>query len=577
MGVCSSGGEMKEGEKRGASKDPDQTDSASKKQKVTESGELVNITDAAPAKPIDKDSRVFIDSPLKLPPEMPAINRDKSVWVLGPNKKRASAPISDMLCGQYYHDDQNTNLKRGLGSLVKCKFEKRLGQPGQFGEAWRATHKDGKTVAVKKIAKSRFMGNPKRAGKYLATFSAEVQIMQRLDHKYCIKFYEAFEDSNFLYLAMELCTGGELFDRIVAKKRHTEADAARILKMIFEGLAYCHHNGLAHCDLKPDNFLFLDPSEESPIKIIDFGMAKPVPPHEYHTMVCGTPYYVAPEVLRKHGYNQSCDLWSMGVIMFLMLFGYPPFHSTRKKESSANNTEIYRKIKGGFHNMTRAGYGPWFPRNIPVSAEAKELMASLMEMDTSKRITAEEALHHPWFKKAMNMEDSVLDARVLHSLRDFRKTTKFKHMLLSALVTHIDEKDSEMLEKMREEIGLAACTLKMVLKQIDTNDDGYISVKELEDAFKDTIATNDIERIIKMADIEGDEVISIEELSMVYLDRKVSQKEERLWQAFTKLDKTGNMKLSFDDIKKALTDTRGVVPWSDSEIEEAFKQADLDG
>eukprot|EP00471_Norrisiella_sphaerica_P010411 CAMPEP_0184492574 /NCGR_PEP_ID=MMETSP0113_2-20130426/23700_1 /TAXON_ID=91329 /ORGANISM="Norrisiella sphaerica, Strain BC52" /LENGTH=597 /DNA_ID=CAMNT_0026877451 /DNA_START=292 /DNA_END=2082 /DNA_ORIENTATION=- len=489
-------------------------------------------------KAVRSDERLFLDYPIELPKQMPDLNRDKSVWVLGPNKKAAAAPV------------------------MEYKFNKRLGSPGQFGEAWRATRlKDGKQVAVKKIAKARFMNDPKRAAKYLAVFSAEIQIMRRLDHQYCIKFYEAFEDSNYLYMSMELCTGGELFDRIVAKRRHTERGAAKILRMLFEGLAYIHHHGLAHCDLKPDNFLFLTPAEDSPIKIIDFGMAKPVPPHEYHNNFCGTPYYVAPEVIKQQGYNQSCDLWSMGVIMFLMLFGYPPFHSTKKKEGDAGHREIFRKIRIGFDPRVKDGYGPWFPASVPISQQAKDLIGSLLEIDTSKRLTAEEALHHPWFKLSEEI-DNEIDIRVLKSLTDFRKQGKFKEMLLSALVDIVDDKESEMLGK--------------VLKHMDTDDDGYISVSELEAAFKDTMAAEDIKKVAAAADIKGDEVISIEELTMVYLDRKVGQKEERLWEAFTKLDKTGNMKLSMEDIKKALTEVKG-VRWSDEEIEEAFKQADLDG
>ncbi|GAB5365581.1 hypothetical protein AAMO2058_001070500 [Amorphochlora amoebiformis] len=493
---------------------------------------------------LDDNKRIFMDTPLKLPPELPGLNREKSIWVLG-DKSKAKAPKNDYT------------------------FIKRLGNPGQFGEAWRCIRKkDGTECAVKKIAKARFMSDPRRATKYLTAFSAEIQIMERIDHKYCIKFHEAFEDSNYLYMAMELCTGGELFDRIIEKKKHTEHEAADTLYMLFQGLEYIHHHGLAHCDLKPDNFLFLDKSPNSPIKIIDFGMAKPVHPHQYHKQFCGTPYYVAPEIINQRGYNLSCDMWSMGVIMFLMLFGYPPFHSRKKKEGNAGHREIFEKIKKGFEPVVRKGYGPWFPTHVKVSSEARDLMARLMEMDTSKRITADEALNHPWFTKSKDL-DTELDGRVLASLKDFRKAGKFKHMLLGALAG-LNDPDSKLLDDQEEKM------LMDVLSHLDENRDGYVSVAELQKALNSTMCRDEILRITKLVDITGDEQISIEELSMVYLDRKISAKEERLWHAFTNLDITGNMKLSIDDIKKALKAVKG-VSYTEEEIESAFRQADLDG
>lgn len=478
------------------------------------------------------------ERPIELPKSLPSMQREKSVWVLG--DKRAAARVRE-----------------------NYEFVKRLGSPGQFGEAWLAKRRDTKqNVAVKRIAKARFMTDKKRAAKYLAAFHREIQIMKRLDHRYCIRFYEAFEDSNYLYMSMELCTGGELFDRIVEKKTHNEAEAARTLRMLFDGLAYLHRHGLAHFDLKPDNFLFLNASQDSPIKIIDYGMAKPVPPHEYHRSFCGTPYYVAPEVILRHGYTASADLWSMGVIMFLMLYGYPPFHSRSRGGGKAeSHREIFKKIAAGFNPVTKSGYGPWFPSHVTLSAKAKDLIASLLEMDPSKRITAEETLAHPWFSAAESSQDS-LDPRVLASLRGFRRRSKFKDMLLNALVAHVDAKDQALLSR--------------TLASVDEDADGFISVEELQKAFGGTLCEGEIREIVRAADVKGDDVISKEELTMVFMDRKVSASTERLWKAFTKLDKEGNMKLSLDELKAGLRSARGII-YTEKEIETQFREADLDG
>mmetsp|Transcript_11629 Transcript_11629/g.17355 ORF Transcript_11629/g.17355 Transcript_11629/m.17355 type:complete len:599 (-) Transcript_11629:78-1874(-) len=558
MGVCSSAEEpqqerqqMKEDKKEKYEKPKKQTQNTTDQEKSEEKDDRNENKELSV--PVEKDKtaeskeeeRVFIDTPLQLPPELPDMNREKSIWVLGQNKEEIKAPRAEY------------------------KFIRRLGDPGQFGEAWECIRKrDGLKCAVKMIKKHRFMTDPRRSKKYLAAFSREVQIMERLDHKYCIKFYEAFEDSNNLYMAMELCTGGELFDRIEKKKKFSEEEAAEILQMLFEGVAYLHKHGLAHCDLKPDNFLYSNTNEDSAIKIIDFGMAKPVFPHQYHNAFCGTPYYLAPEILLHEGYNLSCDLWSMGVIMFLLLFGFPPFHSRKQRAGGASQREIFDKIKEGFTPEVKSGFGPWFPSKRPVSAEAKDLMASLMEMDTKKRITAQEALNHPWFKKAKNLHTG-LDERVLDSLRTFRKTSRFKHMLLNCLVG-LNAPEHKILTSSEENMLIKA------LNDLDADGDGYLSVEELEKAFESTLCSKEMKQIVAMCDIKGDEVISIEELRMVYLDSKVSAKEERLWDAFTKLDKSKNMKLSVEDIKKALAECKDKT-FTETEIEEAFKKADLDG
>ena len=195
-----------------------------------------------------------------------------------------------------------------------------LGQPGQFGYALRATKKTTKELrAVKVISKCKFS---RAADKkiHFEELRTEIEILRGMDHPNIIKLYDVFETDTEIYLVTELCSGGELFDRIKARGQYNERDASATLRQILSGIAYLHRKKIAHCDLKPDNFLFLSGGEDSVAKIIDFGMSKYVRRRQYFHSLRGTPYYIAPEVIQGR-YSFHCDMWSLGVVMFVMLFG----------------------------------------------------------------------------------------------------------------------------------------------------------------------------------------------------------------------------------------------------------------
>mmetsp|Transcript_16118 Transcript_16118/g.13654 ORF Transcript_16118/g.13654 Transcript_16118/m.13654 type:complete len:156 (-) Transcript_16118:463-930(-) len=150
--------------------------------------------------------------------------------------------------------------------------------------------------------------------------------MKKLDHPNIIKLYEIYEDARYIYLVLELCSGGELFDRITNKGSFAEAEAIEAFQQIMHAINYCHSFNITHRDLKPENFLYLNDDDESPIKVIDFGLSKRGnTTQDVMTTRAGTPYYISPEVLQGK-YDQSCDIWSAGVIMYILLCGYPPFY-----------------------------------------------------------------------------------------------------------------------------------------------------------------------------------------------------------------------------------------------------------
>ena len=177
----------------------------------------------------------------------------------------------------------------------------------------------------------------------------EIDILKNLDHPNILRLYETFEDSNSIYLVTELCEGGELFDEIMARNRFEEKDAAPIMKQLLSAINYCHKKNVCHRDLKPENVL-LDSKDKQTIKVIDFGTSQVFANEEKMELVLGTAYYIAPEILTGK-YDEKCDMWSIGVILYILLSGEPPF-------AGGSDAEIIAKVKKGKYNFNRKRYIP---------------------------------------------------------------------------------------------------------------------------------------------------------------------------------------------------------------------------
>lgn len=240
---------------------------------------------------------------------------------------------------------------------------------GHYGIVRKCMDRETKEwYAIKSILKSKV--------NKVEILKREIEILAEVDHKNIIKLIEVHEDLKYIHLITELCTGGELFDRIIAKSQtpeghYSEKDAANLVASILSAIAYCHERQIVHRDLKPENFLFVSQDENAPIKIIDFGLSR----HEatgqgiMRTKV-GTPYYVAPEVLRKE-YTKMCDIWSIGVITYILLCGYPPFYGD-------SDNQIFDSVKAGRFDFPS-------PEWDTISDSAKDFVCSLLKLDPSKR------------------------------------------------------------------------------------------------------------------------------------------------------------------------------------------------
>jgi len=444
-------------------------------------------------------------------------------------------------------------------------IDKQLGQPGQFGVAKLCIRKsDEKKFAVKIIDKSRFANISNEEG-LLEDMRAEIQVMQSLSHENIVKLYSVYESKEELYLVQELCSGGELFDKISELGKYSEADAAGVLVQIFRGLSHMHAKGIAHCDLKPDNFLF---HASGKLKIIDFGMSKRIP-RGYLSVLCGTPYYTAPEVI-KGQYHKAADCWSVGIVMFVMLFGYPPFYADPEKYGRRENEVIYKKIRKGFIPKVKKGYGRHFPESIEASDLAKDLMKMLLRKNVAARYTAVEALDHKWFLDASS--DQTISAQVTASLATFKEVSRFKITVLNAF------KNIAITEEKQD-------ALRQTFVKMDLDKNGKISFSEFEKFMVEsgTMTRETAERVFNNADVNKDSEMSFNELLLTVADHQLRNVNERMSRMFLMIDRNGDGFLSPEEIKNyfseyltndALLKDLGLLNQLDDIIREADKNGD---
>uniref|UniRef100_A0A158P8M3 Protein kinase domain-containing protein n=1 Tax=Angiostrongylus cantonensis TaxID=6313 RepID=A0A158P8M3_ANGCA len=247
---------------------------------------------------------------------------------------------------------------------------------GAFSKVFLAECKQepGHMVAVKCIDKKALKGKED-------SLENEIKVLRKLRHPNIVQLYDTYEEKQYVYLVMELVTGGELFDRIVAKGSYTEKDASHLIRQVLHAVAFMHENGVVHRDLKPENLLYYNQDEDSKIMVSDFGLSKTEDSGVMET-ACGTPGYVAPEVLQQKPYGKAVDVWSIGVIAYILLCGYPPFYD----ESDAN---LFAQIIKGEYEFD----APYWDQ---ISDSAKDFISHLMCCDPEQRFTCEQALEHPW-------------------------------------------------------------------------------------------------------------------------------------------------------------------------------------
>uniref|UniRef100_A0A183CFT1 Protein kinase domain-containing protein n=1 Tax=Globodera pallida TaxID=36090 RepID=A0A183CFT1_GLOPA len=265
----------------------------------------------------------------------------------------------------------------GMGNNIRERYEfKNLLGTGAFSKVFLAEcrFEPGTYVAIKCIDKKALKGKEE-------SLENEIRVLKRLAHNNIVQLYDTYDEKFNVYLVMELVTGGELFDRIVAKGSYTEKDASNLIRQVLEAVSFMHDNGVVHRDLKPENLLYYNQDDDSKIMISDFGLSKTEESGIMAT-ACGTPGYVAPEVLQQRPYGKAVDVWSIGVIAYILLCGYPPFYDE-------NDANLFAQIIKGDYEFD----SPYWDE---ISESAKDFIAHLMCCDPEQRYTCERSLAHPW-------------------------------------------------------------------------------------------------------------------------------------------------------------------------------------
>jgi calcium-dependent protein kinase len=428
------------------------------------------------------------------------------------------------------------------GELTKFyEVIKQLGK-GSYGKVYRIKNRTtGEIRACKQLSKSNI--------KDLDKFNREIDILIKTDHPNIIKLYEVFEDSRFLFLVMEECNGGELFEKIMkhieTKKMYSEKEAAKIFKQMMSAIAYCHSNKICHRDLKPENILYSSEDENSLIKVIDFGLSRIWKGKNMTTKV-GTAYYVSPEVLAGK-YDERCDIWSAGVILYILLSGEPPFNGH-------NDNEIYRRIC----KMTFT-----FPENKwrKISKEAKELIKMMLSPE-DKRPTATQVLEHEWFKQVESEEETQLDFD-LDKIKKYIHSNNLKKIVLTFIASRL--KDNEVSD------------LRETFKAFDINKDGSITFDELKIGLtKLNIDITTIKDIFNSIDTDKSGRIDYTEFIAATLDEKLYLQEQRLYEVFKTFDKDNTGRITIEEIMKVLK-LENDNPESEEKVKQILKGIDKNG
>lgn len=343
------------------------------------------------------------------------------------------AGVQDKIAFIYQHlYEEEVEIEEG-GPQKKYELRDTLGS-GAFATVRLAIHKStGEKFAIKIIDKKKFQMSGSQRKDALMD---EVNILMKVSHPNIIGIKEMFDTDKTLYLILELVTGGELFDQILEVGRYTEEQARKLFVQMIDAVEYLHEQGIAHRDLKPENILLKSKTDHT-IKLSDFGLSRIIGEGSFMKTLCGTPQYLAPEILKnseQQGYGVLVDMWSLGVILYILLCGYPPFEESP-------SCSIFDQVKAGRFEFPD---DPW----ATVSESAKHLIKGLMTLDPQKRVTAKQAKQHPWMKGETTVPK---DLKLSGSSTNTSSSAKFSPPVAPASAKNVkNDKEKEKEEKEKE-------------------------------------------------------------------------------------------------------------------------------
>ncbi|XP_037536799.1 calcium/calmodulin-dependent protein kinase (CaM kinase) II beta 1 isoform X1 [Nematolebias whitei] len=332
----------------------------------------------------------------------------------------------------------------------------------------------------------------------------EARICRLLKHPNIVRLHDSISEEGFHYLLFDLVTGGELFEDIVAREYYSEADASHCIQQILEAVLHCHQMGVVHRDLKPENLLLASKCKNAAVKLADFGLAIEVQGDQQAWFgFAGTPGYLSPEVLRKEAYGKPVDIWACGVILYILLVGYPPFWDE-------DQHKLYQQIKAGAYDFPS-------PEWDTVTPEAKNLINQMLTINPAKRITAQEALKHPWVCQRSTVASMMHRQETVECLKKFNARRKLKGAILTTMLVSRNFSAAKTLLNKKADVKPQTNSTK---NSIVTSPKGNIpspalepqttvihnpvdGTKESSDSSNTTVEDEDVKAAAKFADLLG--------------------------------------------------------------------------
>jgi len=376
-----------------------------------------------------------------------------------------------------------------------------------------------------------------------AELRGEVEVYLKLDHPHIARLEDVYETDRDLHLVMELMSGGELYARLAQQRHYSEADAAKTCRQMLLAIAYLHGHNIVHRDLKLENFLY-ERQDTEHLKLIDFGFAK------YHergsgkmSRSCGSLHYIAPEVL-KHSYDEKADMWSIGVIVYMLLTGNPPFYGS-------TDEKCLHRIQRGEPSFSRR----WWT----LSGGAQTFVLDLLSLDPEARPGATEALKRPWMCM-LEAPKATIDGQVLASLRSFAQASHFRRACLSMMAWSLTLEDQQ--------------ELRLQFQMLDTDMSGTITQQELANVLQANfnIDSAEAEALFKSLDTKGSKEIGYAEFLAAAMKKRVMMHEDVLHATFERFDVDGTGTITHSNLRALLGDT-----FEGSDVEEMIREADVDG
>jgi len=444
-------------------------------------------------------------------------------------------------------------ISRSEGNIVD-KYEKiKLLGEGSYGKVWLVKHRILQKLFALKIIKRKhdiYFNNK---------VQKEIQILKKLDHPFILKIIEFNSTSSEYHIITDYCQNGELYTEINHKGKFTEREASFIIYQILLAINYCHKMGIVHRDIKPENIM-IERKELNGllrVKLIDFGVAKIFSLNVNHKTIAGSSIYMAPEVLRAN-YNESCDLWSIGVILYILLIGQPPFFGK-------NENEISQAIKTGKYDINNKQY-------LSLSQNAKDFIAKLLKYNPQERITALEALNHPWFNTPdianINYLDNAKIIELLSNLDKYKSYNIIKCAILAYLV-HINSDIKEYIEAGK------------LFNSLDMDHDGKLDKNELINGFMKYLnlsksdALNKVNAIFINIDSDKNGLISTEEFIRACISPDIFYSPNYLKVAFDYFDKNSDGNVSINEMEEIFGQNSNLGSQAKMKLQNLFNQIDM--